>query len=275
MHPSQEPAIASGDLIQQVDDATIQPGQVALWYTGGAGYIVRTPGATIYIDPYCGVSIDTKWVRLIPPPFDPARVRQCDAVLSTHEHLDHCDPHTLLPMRDGTNAPLIGPASSIETAIGFGWPVERSRALSHRESIVVGDMKITAVRSNDPMAKGCFGYVLESGGPTIVNMGDSLWYDAIGTELSPWHVDVICVSVAQNPPNETYYMSEVDAVRIARDVRANVLIPHHWDLWQWVAMDPRRVAAVAPWYAPDTQVRPARFCQRMNLTKVGDAVAVS
>jgi L-ascorbate metabolism protein UlaG (beta-lactamase superfamily) len=88
-------------------------------------------------------------------------------------------------------------------------------------------------------------------------------------------VDAIALSVAQNPPDETYYMSEVDAVRIARDVGAKVLIPHHWDLWQWVALDPRRIQAVAPWYAPDVQVRPARYCERMTLQRAGDAVAVS
>ncbi len=268
--PTQAPA----DLIAQIDRAEVHAGEFALWHTGGAGYIVRTAATTIYIDPFCGPSLDEKWQRLLPVPFDPHTVGKCDLILSTHEHADHCDPHTLRPMRNSTNAPFAGPQSSIETASGFGWPVDRLQTLNHGESLDVGDVKVTAVRSFDPMAIGCNGYVLEAGGLALVNMGDSLWFDAIGSVLALWSVDAICLSVAHNPPNETYYMSEVDAVRIARDVNAKVLIPHHWDLWQWVAMDPRRIAAVAPWYAPEAQVRPARFCQRMSLLRAGHGVVV-
>ena len=262
------------DLLVQVDAARVEPGQIALWYTGGAGYIVRTPGATIYLDPFTGPS-DEKWVRGVARPFDPAEVRRCDLILSTHEHRDHCDPDALVPLLAGTAAPFAGPSTSVETARSLGWPEARLRPLAAGDALEVGDVRITAVRSNDPMARGCLGYVLEAGGLTFVNMGDSLWYDQIGQELSRWRVDAIALSVAHNPPGETYYMSEVDAARIARDVGARVLIPHHWDLWQWVALDPRRVQAVAPWYAPDVQVRPARYCERMTLTRVGDAVAVS
>jgi L-ascorbate metabolism protein UlaG (beta-lactamase superfamily) len=124
------------------------------------------------------------------------------------------------------------------------------------------------------MAQGCNGYVLEAEGLVLVNMGDSLWYDQIGEELSRWRVDAICLSVAENPVGGTYYMSEVDAGRIARDVGARVLIPHHFDLWEWVALDPQRIQAIAPWYAPHTQISPARFGERMTLVRAGEGVAV-
>ncbi len=263
------------DFLARAESAPVPPGQVALWYTGGAGYIYRTPTTTLQIDPFCGKSIDANWSRLIAPPFDPARVTKCDAILSTHEHLDHCDPETLKPMAGVTTCPLIGPASSMEVAREFGWPAGRLAPLAWGERTVVGDVTITAIQSNDPMAKGCNGYVLEAQGLVVVNMGDSLWYDDIGKQLAPWSVDAICVSVAQNPPGETYYMSEVDAVRIARDVDARALIPHHWDLWRWVSLDPRRIAAVAPWYAPATVVCPARYCERISLIRAGsDGLAI-
>jgi L-ascorbate 6-phosphate lactonase len=262
------------DLLGQIDAARVQPGTIALWYTGGAGYVIRTPAATIYLDPFTGPSADPRWVRMLAPPFEAARIRRCDLVLSTHEHFDHCDPDALGALLKGTTAPFAGPASSVALAREFGWPEERLRTLVHGDSFEQRGVRVTAVKAVDPMAKGCNGYVLEAEGLVVVNMGDSLWFDDIGQELARWRVDAICLSVAQNPIGGTYYMSEVDAVRIARDVHASVLIPHHWDLWEWVLMDPRRIQAVAPWYAPDAQVRPARYCERMNLVKVGDAVAV-
>lgn len=266
---------APSDLLEAVDRARVAPGDVALWYTGGAGYIVKTASALIFVDPYCGPSLDETWVRNIPPAFDPRDVTRCDLILSTHEHADHCDPHALGPMLEGTSAPFAGPASSVEAARGFGWPDSRLRALAPGESTSSNGVTVTAVHALDPHAAGCLGYALQvPDGPTIVNMGDSLFFDGLGAELRRWRVDVLCVSVAHNPPDETFYMSEVDVVRAARDAQARVLMPHHWDLWQWVAMDPRRVGAVAPWYAPDARVVPAKFCQPVTIVRQGGATVV-
>jgi L-ascorbate 6-phosphate lactonase len=264
------------DLLAHIDAATVEPGSIALWHTGGAGYVLRTPGTTIYVDPFCGPSQDpATWERSLPPAFDAANVRRCDLVLSTHEHFDHCDPDALGPLLEVTRAPFAGPASSTAKARAWGWPDERLWTLGWGDRREVGDVRITTVKSVDPMAEGCNGYVFETQGLVVVNMGDSLWYDDVGKALAGFSVDALCVSVAQNPVGGTYYMSEVDAARMARDVGAKVLIPHHWDLWKWVLLDPRRIQAVAPWYAPDTQVRPARFAERMTLTRAGEGVAVS
>jgi L-ascorbate 6-phosphate lactonase len=263
------------DLLQQIDAASVEPGSIALWHTGGAGYVMRTPATTIYVDPFCGESLDPgTWVRNLPSAFDPSQVKRCDLVMSTHEHFDHCDPNALGPLREVTAASFAGPATSIAKARGWGWPDDRLRALAWGDAFEVGDVRITVIRSVDPMAEGCNGYVFEAQGLVVVNMGDSLWFDGIGKELEPWRVDALCVSVAQNPVGGTYYMSEVDAVRMARDVGVRVLVPHHWDLWEWVMLDPRRIQAVAPWYAPDVQVRPARFAERMTLHRAGEGVAV-
>jgi L-ascorbate 6-phosphate lactonase len=271
-----EPRHPPPDLLDQIDRAVVHPGQIALWHTGGAGYVFKTPRATVYIDPFTGPSQQPeKWERGLAPPFVAAHVKRCDLILSTHEHFDHCDPVALADLLGATKAPFAGPNSSIELARGFGWPDDRLRTLGHGDRLELAGITVTTVKSVDPMAIGCNGYVVEAEGIVYVNMGDSLWFDDIGKTLSRWRIDAICLSVAQNPIGETYYMSEIDAARIARDVGARVLIPHHWDLWQWVALDPRRIQAVAPWYAPNTIVRPARFCERMDLTRVGDQVAVS
>jgi len=262
------------DLLARIESASVDPGSIALWHTGGAGYVLRTLRATIYLDPFTGASPDPVWVRDLAPPFDAAAIARCDLLLSTHEHFDHCDPDALEKLLRVSTTTFAGPASSIEVARGLGWPESRLRVLAWGDTIAVNGVQITAVKSVDPMAKGCNGYVFAAEGLTYVNMGDSLWYDDIGKELSRWTIDAIGVSVAQNPRGGTYYMSEIDAVRIARDVKAKVLVPHHWDLWHWVLLDPRRIQAVAPWYAPETRVVPARYAERLTLVRAGNGVAV-
>ena len=257
------------DLIQQVDGTVVPEGQLSFWYVGGAGFILKSPTTTIYIDPFCGPSVDENFARLLAPPFDPNFIGVCDLIMSTHEHIDHCDPVALVPMITSTTATFVGPQSSVDSAKGFGWPDGRLKTLNWGDSLTVGDIKISAIKSVDPIAKGCNGYVFESQGLVYVNMGDTLWYDEIGEQLAGWDVDAISVSVALNPPGQTWYMSEIDAARIARDVKAKVLIPQHWDLWKWVALDPMRIALVTPLYSPETRVCPVRYGEKMTMIKAG------
>ena len=86
------------DLPAVVARARIRVGKIALWYTGGAGYVVKTAGATLLIDPFVGPSNPTDWIRAIPPAFDPERLTDIDAVVLTHEHGDHADPDALGPL---------------------------------------------------------------------------------------------------------------------------------------------------------------------------------
>jgi L-ascorbate metabolism protein UlaG (beta-lactamase superfamily) len=119
----------------------------------------------------------------------------------------------------------------------------------------------------DPMAQGANGYLIDTGDVTMLHCGDSLYFEAFAELGQRRTIDAICLSVGHNPPGHTYYMTEVDAARAARDANAATLIPQHFDLWQGFTLDPQRVRTAARWYCPDTQVQPARFGQRISITK--------
>jgi L-ascorbate 6-phosphate lactonase len=254
------------DVLAAVRSAAVKPDEIALWYTGGAGYVVKTAGTTFLIDPFVGGSDPPDWVRALPPPFDAEAVRDVDAVLMTHEHLDHADPFALGPIGRNTSALAIGPATCTAVAAQAGYPTDRLRTLEHGQSIKVGDVTVTAVPAVDPMAKGCCGFVIETGSVTILNCGDSLWHPGLVAIGEKWKLDAICISVGASPRGKFFYMTEVDAARAARDTGARTLIPHHWDLWQAILMDPKRVTTAASWYCPDVPVVPAEFLRRITVS---------
>jgi len=247
----------------------VRPGTLALWYLGGAGYLVRTPTTTLLIDPFLGPSNPPDWLRALPPPFEPDELQvltTLSAVVLTHEHDDHTDPVALAAVARYTEALAVGPALSLNVAQGAGLSAARCRALEHGASLPIGDLKLTAVPMLDPAAKACNGYVLEAQGVTLLHCGDGLYGPPFLDLAERWRFDAVCVSVAANPPGFTVYMDEADAARAARDAQAAVLIPQHFDLWQGYTLDPERVKTAARWYCPRTRVSPARFLHRLSLS---------
>jgi L-ascorbate 6-phosphate lactonase len=259
---------ASIRFLASVRKARMAPGEIALWYLGGAGYVVRTSVATLLIDPFLGPSNPPEWVRTIPPAFAPDAIGTLgplDALIVTHDHSDHADPVALHAVATRTEAPVFGPASCMGRATEAGVPADRRHAVTWDEAFTVGDLRITTVSAFDPTAAGCNGYVLETGGASLLHSGDSLYFDGFAEVGKRWNLDAVCVSVGVNPPGRVVYMDEADAARAARDCQARTLIPQHFDLWQGFTLDPRRVRTVTAWYTPQTKVIPARFGRRLTI----------
>jgi len=256
------------DFLASVRRATVRPGEISLWYTGGAGYVIRTAAATLLIDPFVGPSNPPDWIRAIPPAFDAAEIGDLgglDAILLTHEHGDHADPDALGPLGRLTEAQVLGPTACVDVALRAGVPAERAQVLSHDESATFGDLRVTAVPMNDPGAPGCNGYVLETGAVAILHCGDSLYFPGFLDLGRRWSFDAICLSVGANPPGRNFYLDEAGAARAARDAGARLLIAQHYDLWQGITLDPQRVAIAAAWYCPEAQVVPAKVQQRITV----------
>jgi L-ascorbate 6-phosphate lactonase len=258
-------AIMIADLFSQIQETPVEPGRLALWYLGGAGYALKSAATMLLIDPFIGPGHPPEWTRLTPPAFSPGQVRGVDALLLTHEHDDHTDPVALDAVRLRTEATLIGPKSSIAIAKQHKWPVKRCQMLPHQATLVLNDLRITAVPMQDPNAKGCNGYVIECGKTVLLHAGDSHYFPGFADLTRRWSFTAICVSVAYSPPGKLLYMDECDAARAARDARARTLILHHYDLWQGYTLDPERVRTTAAWYCPETCVVPAKVGETMMI----------
>ncbi|HET9662386.1 MAG TPA: MBL fold metallo-hydrolase [Thermomicrobiales bacterium] len=258
--------------LQRVRRATVASGALALWYIGGAGYIARTTGATLLIDPFLGPSNPPDWMRAIPPAFAPDdldALGSVDAVLITHEHSDHADPVALAAIAALPEIPVLGTPAAIEVATRAGLDAGRAIVFPPESSRPIGDLTVTAAPMHDPTAQSANGYLLETGETTLLLCGDSLYFSGFLEIGRRWALDAICLTVGANPPGMTVYMGESDVARATRDSGAASVIVQHYDLWQGLTLDPERVRTVCRWYAPDTKVIPARFQRRITLAPGG------
>src|SRR5690606_13036702 len=143
---------------------------------GQSGCRIAFPGCTVYVDPYlshCVEALDAPdLVRLVPVPVEPAGVRDADWVLVTHDHIDHCDPHTLPALAAASpGARFMGPAPVADVLAGWGIPGKRIVLAREEWLPLSGDVRIHAVPAAHPEiardAAGnlaCVGYVIEHAG---------------------------------------------------------------------------------------------------------------
>ena len=89
------------------------------------------------------------WLRTFPHVIDPWAIKKCDAVLITHFHPDHCDPYTIVPLSETTNAKFIGPKIVCSKLKGYGVSEDRIIQLKWGESKKVGDTTIVATETAD------------------------------------------------------------------------------------------------------------------------------
>src|SRR4249920_3758798 len=85
---------------------------VHLWWLGQSGFLVQWQGRHLLFDPYLSDSLTHKYattdkphVRMTERVVAPERLNFIDVVTSSHNHTDHLDRDTLVPLM-GANARL-------------------------------------------------------------------------------------------------------------------------------------------------------------------------
>ncbi len=101
------------DTAEQIRITQPGQGQVALFWLGQAGFVLKSSGGTVlYIDAYLSHSVERKfgsnWKRLMPAPLKPEEV-DCDWFISTHEHDDHLDEDSIPVISRNPRVHFAGP----------------------------------------------------------------------------------------------------------------------------------------------------------------------
>ncbi|WP_412478027.1 MBL fold metallo-hydrolase [Azonexus sp. IMCC34839] len=216
---------------------------------GQSGCKFSFPEANVYVDPYLSNSVQEldadDLVRLVPIPFPPTEVRDADWILVTHDHMDHCDPHTLPHLASASpQARFICPPAAWKWLREWGVAEDRLFVASEGWRILTPRLRVCAVPAAHPeIARDengdlmCVGYLLEFDGKLIYIAGDTFVRQEI--------VDAIKVHgevhTAILPINEHNYflgrrgilgnISVREAFRFAEEIGASNVIPVHWDMF--------------------------------------------
>src|SRR5512137_1596827 len=80
-------------------------GRARLWWLGQSGFLLRTEAGTVLFDPYLSDSLTKKYAatdkphtRITERVIAPERLTGIDVITSSHNHTDHLDAETLLPL---------------------------------------------------------------------------------------------------------------------------------------------------------------------------------
>lgn len=188
---------------------------------GQSGYVVKSGKSEIIIDPYLSDSVfkASGKARMIPSPIDPKNIK-CDAVICTHNHLDHLDPDTVTEIDE--NQFYITTAEGVEKLGSLG----RSNAkyLPIGDSIDVGGFKITAVFALHSCE--AMGIIVEAEGKKIYFSGDTLFDERL-FEISSYKPDVTFICINGKLGN----MNVDEALVTAKEIGAKVNIPTHYDMF--------------------------------------------
>src|SRR4029078_9138595 len=80
-----------------------------LWWLGQSGFLLQWKGKRVLIDPYLSDSLTKKYantdkphIRMSERLIDPSLLKNISIVTSSHNHTDHLDAETLVPILKNT-----------------------------------------------------------------------------------------------------------------------------------------------------------------------------
>jgi L-ascorbate metabolism protein UlaG (beta-lactamase superfamily) len=221
-----------------IDSYPVTKGMV-IWFLGGPSLAIRTPQLVIYLDLFTGPSPVPAVTKAIPEVIDPEAIRRADLAISTHHDEDHCDRHSLSWLHRNTSTEFLGPVSCNKLYREWDFDPARTKKIAADESFSLGDVSIFALPAKDVFDPDAVSYVIEGGGVTLFDGGDSLYFPGMAEIGERWDLDLAILSYAKSPPDKVIYLDEDTVLKAAEDLHPRILILKHYDLWQEFAVDPR------------------------------------
>jgi L-ascorbate metabolism protein UlaG (beta-lactamase superfamily) len=212
------------------------PGALNLWWLGQSGFLVKVGGRHLLVDPYLSDSLTAKYagtptphVRMTRRVVDPARLGFVDVVTASHGHTDHLDAETLRAVRPRE---LVAPPGIRALAYERGGLVPR--VVDEDETVSVAGFDFTAVHAEHQVPGGAVGFVIRCGAWTLFHAGDTIAYAGLGEALRRFAPDIAILPINGQLGN----MDGREAARVAREARAGLAIPCHFEMFEFNTASP-------------------------------------
>ena len=205
--------------------------QLTIRWIGQSGYLLSDGRATLCIDPYLSDVVNrvAGRGRMVKAPFSPAEL-QCDAVICTHDHLDHVDVDAI-PEMDKTSKLFLAPSHAESTLRHCGV----TQYLPFDEGTVcrVGDFELTAVYAHHSVP--AVGVLVRHGDLTLYFSGDTEYHERL-EELAATHLDVMFICINGKLGN----MNVQDAVKLTQILAPRLGVPTHYGMFESNTEDPAK-----------------------------------
>lgn len=276
------PALADDAFLADVE-RPLAEGALRAWWLGQSGFLVRFGTRRLLLDPYLSDSLTEKYAttdkphtRMTARVIAPDRLRKIDVVTSTHNHTDHLDAATLLPLRDvNPGMALIIPEANREfVAQRLGVAASTPIGLDESCSIVASGFEIHGIAAahneleRDEAGHHRFlGYVIRVGRWTIFHSGDTLLYPGLVEKLRRFApIDLALLPINGNKPERRVAgnLDGAEAAELGHAIGARCVIPCHYEMFAFNTADPREL------FIPECE----RFGQHCRVLRAGESVTL-
>lgn len=207
-------------------------------WLGQGGFLVRDNAETteVLVDPYLSDAVNRNGScpRQRPVPIAPADVKS-DAVICTHDHLDHLDTGAVPAMPADTF--FIATYEGCDTLEKLGR--HNHRAVRAGDELTVGGIGVQIVYANHTCE--AFGVLLSCDGVRLYISGDTL-YDEKLFDIAQYTPDITCICINGRLGN----MNVGEAVVTAKKIGARLNIPDHYDMFASNSEDPSKFTCEFP-----------------------------
>lgn len=228
-----------------------------VWWLGQSGFLLQWNRSCILFDPYLSDSLTNKYAATAKPhtrmselAIDPAQLDCIDIVTSSHNHTDHLDAETLVPLLkvNPEISFIIPEANRGFVAERVKCDVEFPSGLNDGDVLKVKEFTFHGIPSaHNPVERDekgrCkyMGYVVQFGKFSVYHSGDTLWFEGLDHLLKPFHVDVAFLPINGNDPTRGVAgnLNAHEAAELGRAIGAGYVLPHHYNMFTFNTADPR------------------------------------
>ena len=238
-------------LIREINETQVEPGRLQVWWIGQEGFVFKSLGHILYIDPYLSTYAEdltrgkpNEHVRIKPSPMKPQDVTHADIVLCTHDHADHIDPEGIPVIAvKSPRAAFIVPECARDTMRGLGIGQERIHTLRGDDELSLEEICVYAIPAKHEQfdqhpRKGYpyLSYVINIDGITVFHAGDTIPYEGQAERVRKHKIDLAFLPI--NGRDQFRHrlglegnLTCEEAVQLALDIDAGLTVPMHYDMF--------------------------------------------
>lgn len=243
-------------LLADIRKSQSNPSGFRAWWLGQSGFLIQWQGKHLLFDPYLSDSLSIKYaqtdkphVRMSERVIAPELLEGIDIVTSSHNHTDHLDAETLLPLfsRNPSIQLVIPEANRAFVCQRLGCSTAWPKGINDGESLDIKGFTLhgipaahNTVERDDQGRCKFMGFVVEFGPYRVYHSGDTLWFDGLPELLSPYQVDVAYLPINGNKPERRVAgnLNAEEAARLGKEIGAKLVIPHHYHLFEFNTAEP-------------------------------------
>jgi L-ascorbate metabolism protein UlaG (beta-lactamase superfamily) len=250
------PAIKKNEeLLAEMDSLMTDSDHFYLWWLGQSGFLLQWKRKRVLIDPYLSDSLTKKYAATDKPHtrmselvIRPDLLKNISIVTSSHNHTDHLDAETLIPvLKNNPGIKFIIPEANRD------FVAERTKCEKDFPVGLNDDRHFTKdgftfhgiparhneIERNEKGNCKFMGYVIEFGEYAIYHSGDTLWFEAMVDLLKPFAVDVALLPINGDKPERKVAgnLNAKEAAQLAKAIDAKTVIPCHYDMFTFNTAD--------------------------------------